>query len=459
MAGCVSLLGLGEDNVRVGLLAVLLLAYMLFGALLFNRLESGVGDNQQAVLSAEGEEIYQQLRELLVVSQRLRSNSSTSEQDTQLILQYLIQYHRQYRSDNLCANNSERQVDDWDLASSFHFVSTIVSTIGYGNTTPRTTAGRVAVLIYGFLGCSSGILFFNLFLERIITLLAYILRWFHMRKLKRLNKALHQHHTSNEDEDSLDEWKPSVYWVMLCLAVSSVFIACCASFFYCQMENWTFSEAIYFCFISFATIGFGDYVSTQAKQYPYDCLYRGLNFVFIVLGCCCTYSLFNVTSIVIKQALNWMILRLDCRCWDKKGEAGRMLRRHSLRLQQLQRQQRRRSSFAVPRNIRRSQKVITRRTPMCDVVAHTGGDTDSMYNSDGGERKMSGELISMKDFLSSNKVSLAVMQKQLYETAQMQHGNSEEIMNNSSGRHRFTPGTVGPLAIVTRKLAENSNGR
>lgn len=57
---------------------------------------------------------------------------------------------------------------------------------GYGNATPQTTTGRVAVIVYGFLGCSSGILFFNLFLERIITLLAYILRAIYLRKMQKV---------------------------------------------------------------------------------------------------------------------------------------------------------------------------------------------------------------------------------------------------------------------------------
>ena len=52
-------------------------------------------------------------------------------------------------------------------------------------TTPRTTPGKVALIMYGFIGCAGGFLFFNLFLERIITFLAYILRYIHERDLRR----------------------------------------------------------------------------------------------------------------------------------------------------------------------------------------------------------------------------------------------------------------------------------
>ncbi|KAJ9588276.1 hypothetical protein L9F63_018349, partial [Diploptera punctata] len=300
---------------------------------------------------------------------------------------------------------------------------------------------------HGFLGCSGGILFFNLFLERIITFLAFLLRSIHLRRIKKRMEtgALSARRASrvsraslpddmDDDDASLDNWKPSVYWVMLYLTLASAVLASCAAAVYSPFEDWSFFESIYFCFVSFATIGFGDYVSTQEPSYPHVHWYRFGNFVFIVLGCCCIYSLFNVTSIVIKQALNWMIVRLDCRCFeDATGAAGRMWRRHSMRIQS-RRRRRRRSSAGMPRNLR-----------------HEGEGA--------GGRRLSGEMISMKDFLQANKVSLAVMQKQLYETAQMQKGGYHYERNYYSSRGRpqgsFTPGTVGPLAIVSQKLGDS----
>lgn len=64
------------------------------------------------------------------------------------------------------------------------------------------------------------------------------------------------------------------------------------------------------------------------------------------------------------------------------------------------------------------------------------------------ERRCSGEnMISIRGELS-NKVSLAVMQKRLYETAQM----SRQM---GGGGETFSASTVGPLAIVTEKLGDN----
>ena len=70
----------------------------------------------------------------------------------------------------------------------------------------------------------------------------------------------------DDDDASLDNWKPSVYWVMLYLTLASVVLASCAAAVYSPFEDWSFFESIYFCFVSFATIGFGDYVSTQVSN-------------------------------------------------------------------------------------------------------------------------------------------------------------------------------------------------
>nr|CAD7463839.1 unnamed protein product [Timema tahoe] len=366
---------------------------------------------------------------------------------------------------------------------------------GYGNTTPQTTVGKTAVILYGFLGCSGGILFFNLFLERIITFLAYVLRSCHLRRIKKRMEqgSLASRRASREDaaEASLDNWKPSVYWVMLYLTMASIVVASCAAAVYAPFEDWTYFEAIYFCFVSFATIGFGDYVSTQEPAYPHVHWYRFSNFVFLVLGCCCIYSLFNVTSIVIKQALNWMIVRLDCRCLeDATGAAGRAWRRHSIRMQS--RRRRRRSSAGMPRNMRRGRKphqiaaVLGRTTaPMCvaEGTKKPPDDSDSNYDSEGeGAGGNTGECWQLlwalaallkpargnrpgTELMILTAVSLAVMQKQLYETAQMQKGGYHYGHYYSSGSSRgppagsFTPGTVGPLAIVSQKLGESGGGR
>lgn len=96
------------------------------------------------------------------------------------------------------------------------------------------------------------------------------------------------------------------------------------------------------------------------------------------------------------------------------------------------------------------------------------------------DRRLSDDgLISMKDFFSSNQVSLAIMQKQLQDSAQTvdlggsSHSIDEPItyepepperpratssvpaiVKSSFPAGRFIPGTIGPLAILCDKLGD-----
>ncbi|XP_044733394.1 potassium channel subfamily K member 13-like [Chrysoperla carnea] len=462
--GQCGILPIAEDNARFLLLALVLVIYMVIGATVFQYLESDLEIRQAHAFwdqylqfCSHYIEIHNRddVVDMLSVASSSSTLSATDNVDEQLIKNKRL-HSLLYAYGNATATGIIHKRRRWDFAGSFHFVGTIVSTIGYGNTAPQTTMGKAVVIVYGFLGCSGGILFFNLFLERIITFLAWILRTIHLRRVKK-----------HDDDVGLEHWKPSVYWVMLSLTIASCVVATCAAAVYSPFEKWSYFEAIYFCFVSFATIGFGDYVSTDDISYPNLYIYRVVNFMFLVIGCCCIYSLLNVTSIVIKQFLNWMIIRLQCRCFnDPTSAAGRIWRRHSF--QHSRRRRRRRSSAALPSAIKRS-----RRAKIIAALKHANenqektspqNDSDSCggYDSEEAERnrKMSGELISMKDFLQANKVSLAVMQKQLYETAQMQRGGDIYQQYNGPSRRypeaEFRPGLVGPLAIVSEKLGDKN---
>lgn len=290
-------------------------------------------------------------------------------------------------------------------------------------TTPRTIAGKIVLIFYGFFGCAGAILFFNLFLERIITFLAYILRAIHERELRRKGlmdgskDSRDRRNSQTSDDERLDTWKPSVYWVILILLLGAIVVACCASAMYQPVENWSYFEAIYFCFVAFATIGFGDYVVSQKDNYENVHWYRFGNFIFIVIGCCCIYSLFNVTSIVIKQFLNWMIKKLNCHC--KRRRKRSKGRRNAI----------------TPGHLQRGSSKVAKNT----VTVEQDSDSDCRRNSD--------EMISMRDFLTANKISLAIMQKQLWETSQRGHSGT----SNGGGFQ----GPVGPLAILNKKLGQD----
>ncbi|XP_072405166.1 potassium channel subfamily K member 13-like [Chiloscyllium punctatum] len=404
-ASCCLALRLNEDNARFALLALFILLYLVSGAAVFSAIERP--------------------RELRAQTAWNRKLSNFTRCHNISLLE-LGAFLREYEEAIVTGIRVDSLRPRWDFTGAFYFVGTVVSTIGFGMATPVTIGGRVFLIFYGLVGCAATILFFNLFLERIITLLAYILRWFHERRIQRAGPSglleCRRDSSPSGEVDSLDDWKPSVYYVMAILGGASLLISCCASAMYAPVEGWSYAESLYFCFVTFSTIGFGDLVSSQRATYTNQTLYRAGNFLLILAGVCCLYSLFNVSSIVIKQFLNWILKRMECRgCWRCPGK-------------------------------RRAGPHCNAVHPVLPKTRPHAVSVETVCDSETDGRRMSGEMISVKDFLASNKVSLAIMQKQLSETA---NGGPRQSHSRFNG---FSRG-VGALAIMNNRLAETSVDR
>jgi len=65
------------------------------------------------------------------------------------------------------------------------------------------------------------------------------------------------HEFEYEDWEEVDITRPVPLWICLLLVFSILFGG---AFMFIQTEKWNFLNAVYFCFITLSTIGFGDYV-------------------------------------------------------------------------------------------------------------------------------------------------------------------------------------------------------
>jgi len=175
-------------------------------------------------------------------------------------------------------------------------------------TAPSTGTGKVLLVFYGLLGCSATILFFNLFLERVITLLSSLI--FRCRgRTARIGPGGRASEGNKNEEP-----KPSVYQVTLIFSVVALLVTCGAAALYSAMEGWTYTESLYFCFVAFSTVGFGDFVSGQREHHEHTWGYQVANCLLMLLGVCCTYSLFNTISVIVKQWLNWVLRTIAWMC-------------------------------------------------------------------------------------------------------------------------------------------------
>uniref|UniRef100_A0A3Q3BQN5 Potassium channel subfamily K member 13-like n=1 Tax=Kryptolebias marmoratus TaxID=37003 RepID=A0A3Q3BQN5_KRYMA len=270
------------ETARFCLLGALVALYMMAGAAVFSCLERP-----------------QELKAHQLWKMRLRTFSeehNISEEE----LKSLLHHYDEARTAGV---HSERGRALWDFPGAFYFVGTVVSTIGFGVTAPSTGAGKVLLVFYGSLGCSAAILFFNLFLERLITSISLFMFWCHTRKSGPEDK--------NSERDSSDERKPSVYQITLLLLLVVLVVACSAASLYSPMEGWTYLESLYFCFVAFSTVGFGDFVSSQKEHHEDIRAYQMSNCLLMLLGVCCTYSLFNAISVIINKGLSWILIKVN----------------------------------------------------------------------------------------------------------------------------------------------------
>ncbi|KFD54796.1 hypothetical protein M514_04230 [Trichuris suis] len=308
--GLFSFLRIGEENIRMVLLAILLIIYLSLGAMLFSVIER----EQEAIERRTYLEKLERFKKLHCGATGFLGHPlNCSELDELLDLR-----------GNMSATGLSEHKSSWDFFGSFYFVSTIVTTIGFGMTTPRTSLGKGLVIVYGFVGCSSSVLFFNLFLERILTFLSYLCRvgrsaWRRRRRLSSFPSEQTRESVEKDEDDDIrsyaSDWRPNLYFFWVGLLLLSCTMITLAALLYTYAEEWSYLEAVYFCFVSFATIGFGDLISSQqASEISTYKIYRILNFIVLFFGCCCIYSLLNVTSIVIRTVVNRIIASLNCHC-------------------------------------------------------------------------------------------------------------------------------------------------
>ncbi|XP_015247088.1 potassium channel subfamily K member 13b isoform X2 [Cyprinodon tularosa] len=379
---------INEDNARFLLLALFIILYLLCGAAVFSALEQPK--------EREAKERWAQRFEHF--SQKY--NLSKKE---------LRNFLKNYEEANVAGIRVDTTRPRWDFPGAFYFVGTVVSTIGFGMTTPATIGGKIFLMFYGLLGCAATILFFNLFLERVITVIAVVLKSFHERRRNKAVLPQNGRRVSEEVEaggvekrEELAGWKPSVYCVMFILGAAAILVSCCASLMYSAAEGWGYLDSLYFCFVAFSTIGFGDMVSSQRISYEGH-------------------------ATAAYRVLNWLLRRLEapCRCCFPRRGPHRHPRRN----------------VVAPGHLR------ARRDLSIETDAINESETDP-------GRRMSGEMISMRDFLAANKVNLAIMQKQLSEMA-VGHPRQSGSCSHQNG---FSGG-VGALGIMNNRLAETSVDR
>ncbi|XP_052224207.1 potassium channel subfamily K member 4-like [Dreissena polymorpha] len=175
----------------------------------------------------------------------------------------------------------------WDFSGSFSFVVTVATTIGYGNLAPHTGIGKVVVIAYALIGIPLTFLMLQGIGGR-LTQLSH-----RVNKLKLCSK-----------KPALNKYLNMV--LIIVIGVSLLFIV--PTILFMKVEGWDLMDAIYYCFVTLSTIGFGDFIPALSENRfsrRADALtvYRIVTYVWILFGLAYVALIISyISNILVRKA-------------------------------------------------------------------------------------------------------------------------------------------------------------
>uniref|UniRef100_A0A0R3S2E9 Two pore potassium channel protein sup-9 n=1 Tax=Elaeophora elaphi TaxID=1147741 RepID=A0A0R3S2E9_9BILA len=242
-----------RQNIRTLSLIVCTLTYLVIGAAVFDALES---DNEM-----------QQRALVLKVKTSLIDKYNISNADYRVLEATIIR------------SVPHRAGHQWKFSGAFYFATTVITTIGYGHSTPSTIGGKTFCMFYALAGIPLGLVMFQSIGERINTFAAMLLR-ICKRSVGKPDDVTH-----------LD--------LILVASGCGTFLIASGAYVFQSYEKWTYFDSLYYCFITLTTIGFGDYVALQKN----GALQSSPEYVTFAL----IFILFGLT--VISASMNLLVLR------------------------------------------------------------------------------------------------------------------------------------------------------
>ncbi|XP_037550465.1 potassium channel subfamily K member 5a [Nematolebias whitei] len=163
--------------------------------------------------------------------------------------------------------------NNWNWPNAVIFAATVITTIGYGNISPKTSAGRVFCIFYGLFG-----------VPLCFTWISELGKFFGGRA-----KHLGQYLTKKGVSLRKAQFTCTAIFLLWGVLIHLVL----PPFVFMSQEGWTYIEGLYFSFVTLTTIGFGDFVAGVDPNTEYPALYRYFVEVWIYLGLAWLSLFFN----------------------------------------------------------------------------------------------------------------------------------------------------------------------
>ncbi|CRK94496.1 CLUMA_CG008001, isoform B [Clunio marinus] len=173
----------------------------------------------------------------------------------------------------------------WDFPTALMFCLSIFSMIGYGNTLPKTTYGKIMTMIYATFGIPLYILYFMNMGKVLAATFKWLYTWFHDCSRDQDKEATASEDGSTTHLSKSGAKKKIIVPSTACLWVITFYIGG-GTIMFSEWEDWKYYDSVYFVVTSLCKIGFGDLVpgagikaiamGNQTKLV--------INFVYILFG-------------------------------------------------------------------------------------------------------------------------------------------------------------------------------
>ncbi|XP_078516757.1 potassium channel subfamily K member 6 [Lissotriton helveticus] len=232
------------------ILVVIYVAYLLLGALVVSNIEGPYETEKR-----------QELREFKAAF--LRENTCLNESRLETFLEKVLNANKYGVS---LLRNATTDTN-WDFASAFFFASTLVTTVGYGYTTPLSDSGKGFCIFFALIGVPFTMLVLTASVQRLMAVFTYApINYF------QLQKGYNRHSVTK------------VHFVIMLLLMLVFFFLVPSAIFSAIEDSWTYLDAFYFCFISLCTIGLGDYVPGEQYEQKLRSLYKICVTLYLLIG-------------------------------------------------------------------------------------------------------------------------------------------------------------------------------
>ncbi|KAG8584392.1 hypothetical protein GDO81_008812 [Engystomops pustulosus] len=225
--------------------------YLIIGATVFKALEQPYETSQRTTI-------------LIQKSNFVSDHSCVNATELDELIQHVM---AAINAGIIPLGNASSQNSHWDLGSSFFFAGTVITTIGFGNISPRTKGGKIFCIIYALLG----IPLFGFLLAGVGDQLGTIFG----KGIARVEDIFVKWNVSQTKIRIISTFIFILFGCVLFVAIPAIIFQ--------HIENWHTLDAFYFVVITLTTIGFGDYVA-GGSDIEYLDFYKPVVWFWILVG-------------------------------------------------------------------------------------------------------------------------------------------------------------------------------